>query len=68
VENNYKRYGVPNLSAFLNGLAAYLQRHETDQTGLLHPSHLTEDEKRLKRNAKARKGRASKKEARVEEA
>jgi hypothetical protein len=45
-----------------------LQRHETDQTGLLHPSHLTEDEKRLKRNAKARKGRASKKEARVEEA
>ncbi len=61
IENNHKRYGVPNLPALLHGLPAYLQKHDTDQTGLLHPTHLTEDEKRLKRNAKARKARASKK-------
>lgn len=62
VENNHKRYGVPQLSAFLHGCASYLQRHETDRTGLLHPTHLTEDEKRLKRNKKARKARAAKKD------
>ena len=58
VENNYKRYGVRNLFAFLNGAAAYLQRHLTNRTGLLHPTHYTEDEKREKRNAKARAARA----------
>lgn len=60
VENNYKRYGVVNLAAFLNGVAAYLQRHVTNQTGLLHSTHRTEDEKREKRNTKARAARAAK--------
>ena len=60
VENNYKRYGVVNLAAFLNGVAAYLQRHVTNQTGLLHSTHRTEDEKREKRNTKARVARAAK--------
>ena len=60
VENNYKRYGVVNLAAFLNGVAAYLQRHVTNQTGLLHSTHRTEDERREKRNAKARVARAAK--------
>lgn len=58
VENNYKRYGVPNLAAFCNGLAAYLQQHITNRTGLLHPTHWTEDEKRIKRNKAARARRA----------
>lgn len=58
IENNYKRYGVVNLSAFLQGTAAYLQRHTTNHTGYLHPSHKTEDEKRERRNAKARATRA----------
>ena len=59
VENNYKRYGVRHLGAFCAGLAPYLQRHVTNLTGLLHPSHKTEDEKREQRNAKARKRRAT---------
>lgn len=63
IENNFKRYGVKNLAAFLHGVPAYLQRHETDQHGLLHPTHKTPDEKRVARNAKARKARASKKVA-----
>ena len=62
IENNYKRYGVHNLPAFLAGVAQYLQKHEQNRTGLLHPSHKTEDEKRLRRNALARKRRALTKE------
>lgn len=61
VENNHKRYGVPNLAAFCHGVASYLQRHETDQHGLLHYTHKTPDEKRVARNTKARKSRALKK-------
>lgn len=61
IENSYKRYGVANLAAFLAGTAAYLQRHTTNQTGLLHPSHRSEDEKRERRNAQARAKRAQSK-------
>lgn len=63
VENNHKRYGIKNLPAFLNGANAYLQRHLTNRTGLLHPTHKTEDEKRAKRNTKARATRAAAKAA-----
>ena len=61
VENNYRRYGVQNLAAWAAGLAGYLQHHSVNRTGLLHPTHKTEDEKRLARNAKARKTRAARK-------
>ena len=60
IENSYRRYGVPNLSAFLNGAASYLQRHMTNQTGWLHPTHRSEEEKREKRNKLARERRAAK--------
>ena len=53
VENNAPRFGVRDLAAFLHGAAAYLQRHSTNITGLVHPTHLTEDEKRIKRNKAA---------------
>lgn len=61
IENNHKRYGVPSVHAFTNGVAFYLTRHSINVTGKLHPSHKSEDEKRLARNAKVRKTRASKK-------
>lgn len=61
LENNHKRYGVTNLAAFTNGVAAYLQYHMTNQTGWLHPTHKTDDEKRVRRNTLARKARATKK-------
>ena len=63
VENNCKRFGVQHLSAFLHGAASYLQSHAVDRTGLVHPSHKTEDEKRDSRNKKARLSRAKKKAA-----
>lgn len=61
VENSFKRFGVKNLAAWASGMPAYLQHHSVNRTGLLHPSHKSEDEKRLARNAKARKTRAARK-------
>lgn len=48
---------------WLERLVAYLKLHATDRTGLVHPTHLTEDEKREKRNARARAARAKAKGA-----
>lgn len=65
IENNHQRFGVKkeNLAAFLHGAAGYLQKHRTNITGLIHPTHKTEDEKRLARNRRARQKRAAKKKA-----
>lgn len=60
VENAYRRFGVRDLASWAAGMVPYLQHHTVNRTGLLHPSHKTEDEKRLARNAKARKARARK--------
>lgn len=62
LENNALRYGVRDIGIFTNGVANYLRAHLVNITGYLHPTHRTDDEKRLKRNAKARKSRALKKE------
>lgn len=48
---------------YVANIVRYWIKHESDQTGLYHPTHLTDDEKRIKRNAKARKTRAAKKKA-----
>jgi hypothetical protein len=63
VENNYRRYGVSNLAAWAAGMPAYLQHHAVRRHPQLHPSHKTAEEKRLARNAKARKTRAKRKAA-----
>lgn len=63
IENNMPRHkltDIRRLSAFLRSIPAYLwadYQHEP-----LHHTHRTEEEKRLKRNAKARKARVAKKE------
>jgi hypothetical protein len=44
---------------WLGRLILYWIKHETDQTGLYHPLYKTEDEKRLRRNKKARVKRAA---------
>lgn len=46
---------------YLGLLLKYWLHHLEDRTNLYHPIHLTEDEKRIKRNVKARKTRAKKK-------
>lgn len=65
LENNRARYGLGDdavFAAFLQRVPQYLALHKYGKTNLLHPTHKTADEKRLARNAKARKTRAAKKE------
>jgi len=46
---------------YVIGLGKYLDEHKTPKYNYLHPSHKTEDEKRLARNKKARAVRAKNK-------
>lgn len=62
LENNAPRYGVKNIGTFTSGVATYLRTHLVNITGLVHPTHKTEDEKRLLRNKRARVSRATKKD------
>lgn len=52
--------GVGPHIQWLKNLAAYWELHSTPQYNFIHPTHLTEDEKRIKKNTKARKARAKK--------
>lgn len=63
IENNLARHKLTNtakLSAFLRNVIPYL--HMTDSKAPLHYTFRTEEEKRQRRNLKARKARAAKKE------
>lgn len=61
LENNRARYGLSDEVAFnnfLRGVLPYL--HDTKMKyDMLHPTYLTEDEKRIARNTAARKRRAN---------
>lgn len=50
------------VSAWLESLLLYYNTHTLKPTMVEHPSHKNEDEKRLRRNALARKRRLAKKE------
>ena len=50
---------------YVRNIAAYWELHEQDRTNLIYPTHLTTDEKRVKRNTKVRKKRAILKKAKV---
>lgn len=49
-----RRYAVKDLKKFLVGLSEYYTHHETDRTGLIHPTHKTPEEKKAKASAKAK--------------
>lgn len=53
---NRARRGQP-FGFYLERVIRYWKIHETNTTGLLHPLHLDEEEKRVKRNARARAAR-----------
>jgi hypothetical protein len=55
--------GTDSHVSWLKKLALYWEKHTTPQTPYIHPTHLTEDEKRLKKNATARKKRVVSKAA-----
>ncbi len=46
---------------YIIGLGKYLDKTKTPQYNLIHPTHMTEQQKREQRNAKARAARARKK-------
>lgn len=48
---------------YIIGLGTYLLAHKKPQYPLIYHNHLNEDEKRLKKNAKARRTRAKAKKA-----
>lgn len=54
------RVGLTSVE-YLRNIANYMDHYSIDRTSLLHPLHLTTDEKRVKRNTKARKVRAKRK-------
>ncbi len=60
IENNAPRHGIQlqQLIAFLVGASRYIDFHQVNQTGLIHPLHLTPEEKAARRKAKARRARA----------
>lgn len=59
LENNAPRYGMSfeQLVAFANGAGAYLVKHQENQTGFIHPTHFTPEEKAERRKAKAKRAR-----------
>ena len=46
---------------YIIGLGKYLEQHKARKMELRHPSHMSEEQKRLQRNAKARLARQRKK-------
>lgn len=46
---------------WLKRMIKYVEKHQKTPSGIIHPTHKTEDEKRLLRNKKARERRAKKK-------
>lgn len=62
IENNAPRNGLrgQDLLTYLANVGAYLVQGERGGLGTLHPLHKTDEEKRLAKNAAARKARAAK--------
>lgn len=63
-ENNGPRHGVKpeRLAEFLSSAASYLNTHSSDQTGLVHPSMKTAEEKKaLAKKKRAKRRREAKK-------
>lgn len=59
IENARVRYGLTDDNAFRNFLNNTLD-YIYSSLGVLHHTHRTEEEKRIRRNARARKARATK--------
>ncbi len=57
IENSCARYLISRdqLADILEKTATYLRLHETDQTGLLYPTHLTDDEKKTRAKKRRQK-------------
>lgn len=62
VENNYKRYAIPDLEKCIASMWLYIACGNAPAGhDVYHPSYRTEEEKRLLRNKRARRKRKAKK-------
>jgi hypothetical protein len=63
IENNAPRHGLKTeqLINFLTGAARYIDVHQENRTGLIHPTHKTAEEKEIARKAKAKRKREQQK-------
>ena len=57
IMNTLRRYGIKNTKTFLLNLIEYHKIHSVNQTGFIHPTHFTPEEKVERRKAKAKKAR-----------
>jgi hypothetical protein len=59
IENNAPRHLVPleELAQFLRNAANYLDKHKSNQSGLLHPTYFTTEEKKERAKIRAKKKR-----------
>lgn len=65
IVNAMRRYGIKNPREYLEGLVKYHDFHETNQTGLIHPTHRTPEEKAARVKARAKKKREAAKKAKL---
>ena len=62
IQNNYKRYGITDVTSWLRQCATYIDQHEHEPLDLIHPTYLTPNERKEKTRSKAKakaKSRAS---------
>ena len=57
----YRSHKGVSSAEYIIGLGKYLEKHQTPQYKFIHPTHTTDEQKRLLRNKKAREARARKK-------
>ncbi len=66
IVNAMKRYGVKNPIDFLRNLAEYHVYHAENRTGLIHPTHKTEEEKKELAKKRAKRKKSQKKNVTTE--
>jgi len=57
IVNAMRRYAIKDTRAFLEGLVKYHEKHATNRSGLIHPTHKTPEEKVARVKARAKKKR-----------
>jgi hypothetical protein len=63
IMNSMRRFGIKNPLVFLQNMIEYQRTHSTNQTGLIHPTFRTPEEKALRIKVRAKKKREAIKKA-----
>ena len=63
--NSMRRYGIKNPIEFLENMVKYQRTHAENQTGLIHPTHKTPEQKIEAVKARAKRKRAAIKKSKL---